>query len=48
MPRLDKETDSALYLFKIVKDMGDRAAYLTTGGRNAVHCSEDHSAIRIP
>ena len=47
MPRLDKEILDCIYL-RLSKIMLDRTAYLLTGGRNAVNCSEDCQAIRIP
>lgn len=47
MPRLDKEILDCICL-RLSKIMLDRTAYLLTGGRNAVNCSEDCQAIRIP
>lgn len=41
MPRLDKEILDCIYL-RLSKIMLDRTAYLLTGGRNAVNCSEDN------
>lgn len=42
-----KQILDCIYL-RLSKIMGDRTAYLPTGGRNAAHSLEDRGAIRIP